>query len=68
MLNVAGKFGKCLMGMNYVLGDVPVTVKMRTGVKDGMPTVHKLMPRLRDWGVSSVAVGHPTFRDVDLLV
>jgi tRNA-dihydrouridine synthase 3 len=68
VLNVAGKFGKCLMGMNYVLGDVPVTVKMRTGVKDGIPTVHKLMPRLHDWGVSSVAVGHPTFRDVGLIV
>lgn len=64
---MAGKFGKCLMGMNYVLGDVPVTVKMRTGVKDGMPTVHKLMLRLHDWGVSSVAVGHPIPRDVGIL-
>lgn len=48
--------GKCLMGMNYVLGEVPVTVKMRTGVKEGAPTVHKIMPRLHDWGVSSIAV------------
>jgi tRNA-dihydrouridine synthase 3 len=44
------------MGMNYTLGDVPVTVKMRTGVKDNAPTAHKLMSRLHDWGVSSVAV------------
>jgi tRNA-dihydrouridine synthase 3 len=56
VLNVAGRFGKCLMGMNYALGDVPVTVKMRTGVRDNAPTAHKLMPRLHDWGVSSVAV------------
>jgi tRNA-dihydrouridine synthase 3 len=48
------------MGMNYTLGDVPVTVKMRTGVKDNAPTAHKLMPRLHDWGVSSVAVCPPS--------
>jgi hypothetical protein len=56
VLNMAGKLGKCLMGMNYALGSVPVTVKMRTGVKDGFPTAHKLMSRVHDWGVSSVAV------------
>jgi tRNA-dihydrouridine synthase 3 len=56
VLNVAGKMGKCLQGMNYCLGEVPVTVKMRTGVKDGAPTAHKLMPRLHDWGVSSISV------------
>ncbi|PVG01600.1 FMN-linked oxidoreductase [Serendipita vermifera] len=56
LLNMAGKLGKCLMGMNYALGSVPVTMKMRTGVKDGYPTAHKLMPRLHDWGVSSVAL------------
>ncbi|KIM28230.1 hypothetical protein M408DRAFT_70263 [Serendipita vermifera MAFF 305830] len=56
LLNMAGKLGKCLMGMNYALKDVPVTLKMRTGVRDGMPTAHKLMPRLYDWGISSVTL------------
>jgi hypothetical protein len=56
VLNMAGKLGKCLMGMNYALGPVPVTVKMRTGIKDGFPTAHKLMSRVHGWGVSSVAV------------
>ncbi|CCA72141.1 related to DUS3-member of dihydrouridine synthase family, partial [Serendipita indica DSM 11827] len=56
LLNTAGKMGKCLIGMNYALGDVPVTLKMRTGVKDGFPTAHKLMPRLHDWAVGSVTL------------
>lgn len=56
VLNTTGKLGKIVYGMNLALGSVPVTVKMRTGVKDGAPTTHKLMPRIRDWGVGSVAV------------
>ena len=62
MLNTAGKMGKCLIGMNYALGDVPVTLKMRTGVKDGFPTAHKLMPKLHDWAVGSVTVCYLPFR------
>ena len=38
--------GKILIGMNKALGEIPVTVKLRTGVKDGRNTAHKLMPRL----------------------
>ena len=40
--------------MNYALGDIPVTIKLRTGVKD---MAHKLMPRLAtEWGVGCVTV------------
>lgn len=47
-----------IIGMNKALGDIPVTVKLRTGVKDGRNTAHKLMPRLSpEWGVGAVTVG-----------
>lgn len=32
--------------MNKALGDIPLTVKLRTGVKEGRNNAHKLMPRL----------------------
>ncbi|KAG8823595.1 tRNA-dihydrouridine synthase 3 [Serendipita sp. 401] len=56
LMNSPGKLGKCLMGINYAMGSVPVTLKMRTGVKDGSPTAHKLMPKLHDWGIGSIAL------------
>ncbi|KAG8795075.1 tRNA-dihydrouridine synthase 3 [Serendipita sp. 399] len=49
----AGSGSACI---NNATGSVPVTLKMRTGVKDGVPTAHKLMPRLHDWGISSIAL------------
>ncbi len=57
MLDAPGKLGRIIVGMNKALGDIPVTVKLRTGVKDGKNTVHKLMPRLApEWGASCVTV------------
>ncbi|TFK31535.1 hypothetical protein BDQ12DRAFT_693979 [Crucibulum laeve] len=46
LLDTPGKLGKILIGMNRALGEIPVTVKLRTGVKDGRNNAHKLMPRL----------------------
>ncbi|KAF8352002.1 zinc finger dihydrouridine synthase [Amanita rubescens] len=46
LLDASAKLGKILIGMNKALGEIPVTVKLRTGVKDGRNTAHKLMPRL----------------------
>ncbi|KAI0923022.1 tRNA-dihydrouridine synthase 3 [Taiwanofungus camphoratus] len=46
LLDAAGRLGKIVVGMNKALGDIPVTVKLRTGVKDGRNNAHKLMPRL----------------------
>jgi tRNA-dihydrouridine synthase len=43
--------------MNRALGDIPVTVKLRTGVKDGRNTAHKLMPRLgQEFGAGCLTV------------
>ncbi|KAJ6483336.1 hypothetical protein C8R45DRAFT_1001123 [Mycena sanguinolenta] len=46
LLDNVNRLGKIVVGMNRALGDIPVTVKLRTGVKDGKNTAHKLMPRL----------------------
>lgn len=42
--------------MNRALGNVPLTCKLRTGVKDGQNNAHKLMPRVRDWGVQMMTL------------
>ncbi|KAJ7070230.1 zinc finger dihydrouridine synthase [Mycena belliarum] len=46
LLDNPNRLGKLVRGMSRALGAVPVTVKMRAGVKDGRNTAHKLMPRL----------------------
>ena len=57
VLDAAGKLGKILIGMNQALGEIPVTVKLRTGVKDGKNTAHKLMPRLAtEWSAGCITV------------
>ena len=40
------KLEKMLRGMNIVSGDTPVTVKIRMGTKDKVPTAQKLVDRL----------------------
>ncbi|KAG6889934.1 tRNA-dihydrouridine synthase 3 [Termitomyces sp. Mi166 len=57
LLDAPGKLGKILIGMNKALGDIPVTVKLRTGVKDGKNTAHKTMPRAAvEWGASCITL------------
>ncbi|GAA5853940.1 hypothetical protein JCM8547_008164 [Rhodosporidiobolus lusitaniae] len=57
LLAHANKLGKSLVGMSKVLGEVPLTIKIRTGVTNSSPTAHKLMPRLqKEWGVSAVTM------------
>ncbi|OBZ66915.1 tRNA-dihydrouridine(47) synthase [NAD(P)(+)] [Grifola frondosa] len=57
LLDAAGKLGKIIVGMNKALGDIPVTVKLRTGVKDGRNTAHKLMPRLGpEWNTAALTL------------
>ncbi|KJA22425.1 hypothetical protein HYPSUDRAFT_67097 [Hypholoma sublateritium FD-334 SS-4] len=57
LLDSAGKLGKILIGMNQALGEIPVTVKLRTGVKDGKNTAHKLMPRLAtEWSAGCITL------------
>ncbi|KIJ16316.1 hypothetical protein PAXINDRAFT_168462 [Paxillus involutus ATCC 200175] len=57
LLDAPAKLGKIIVGMNKALGEIPVTVKLRTGVKDGRNTSHKLMPRLSsEWGVRCITL------------
>lgn len=49
------RFEGILRGMTEVL-DCPVTVKMRTGIYKKNWNAHKLVPKLREWGVSMVTV------------
>lgn len=73
VLDAANKLGKIIVGMNKALGDVPVTVKLRTGVKDGKNTAHKLMPRLNaEWGAAALTVRSsirvPSYAMADVMV
>jgi tRNA-dihydrouridine synthase 3 len=46
--------------MNRALGEIPLTIKMRTGVKEGRNTAHKLMPRIgAEWNVAAMTVSQP---------
>lgn len=36
--------------------DVPLTVKIRTGVQEKMNVAHKIIPKIREWGASMVTV------------
>ncbi|KAI0080450.1 zinc finger dihydrouridine synthase [Panus rudis PR-1116 ss-1] len=57
LLDAAGRLGKNVVGMGRALGDIPVTVKLRTGVKDGRNNAHKLMPRLScEWGAAALTL------------
>ncbi|XP_061412035.1 tRNA-dihydrouridine(47) synthase [NAD(P)(+)]-like isoform X2 [Lethenteron reissneri] len=55
LMNRALKFEQIVRGMVSVL-DVPLTAKIRTGVQDKTNTAHKLIPELRDWGISMVTL------------
>lgn len=57
VLDAPNRLGKILVGMNRALGEIPLTIKVRTGVKDGKNTAHKLIPKLNPWGVSAITVG-----------
>jgi tRNA-dihydrouridine synthase 3 len=56
LLDNQAKLEKMVRGMNAVSDDIPITVKIRTGVKDGKPTAQKLIERL--------ALGSSEFRDL----
>ncbi|XP_056439122.1 tRNA-dihydrouridine(47) synthase [NAD(P)(+)]-like [Gadus chalcogrammus] len=49
------KFEQIIRGMNYVL-DVPLTVKIRTGVHEKYNVAHKLIPEMKKWGVSMITL------------
>uniref|UniRef100_A0A3Q2P8J9 tRNA-dihydrouridine(47) synthase [NAD(P)(+)] n=1 Tax=Fundulus heteroclitus TaxID=8078 RepID=A0A3Q2P8J9_FUNHE len=49
------KFEQIIKGMNYVL-DVPLTVKIRTGVQEKSNIAHKLIGEMKNWGVSMITL------------
>ncbi|GAA6076267.1 tRNA-dihydrouridine(47) synthase [NAD(P)(+)]-like isoform X1, partial [Tachysurus ichikawai] len=49
------KFQQIVRGMHSVL-DVPLTVKIRTGVQQNCNIAHKLIPELKKWGVSMITL------------
>jgi len=53
------KLSKILTGMNYALGEIPLTVKLRTGVKDGKNLAERVMLGLVGGhvGVGGITVG-----------
>ena len=55
LMGRAGKFGQIVKGMTSVL-DVPLTVKMRTGIYNDRNNAHTLVPKLKEWGVALTTV------------
>ncbi|KAG6849880.1 tRNA-dihydrouridine synthase 3 [Arthromyces matolae] len=57
LLDASNKLGKIVVGMNKALGEIPVTIKIRTGVKDGKNNAHKIMPKAAaEWGASCITL------------
>uniref|UniRef100_A0A8C1CNP7 tRNA-dihydrouridine(47) synthase [NAD(P)(+)] n=1 Tax=Cyprinus carpio carpio TaxID=630221 RepID=A0A8C1CNP7_CYPCA len=55
LMTRTSKFEQIVRGMNSVL-DVPLTVKIRTGVQQNCNIAHKLIPEMKKWGVSLVTL------------
>ncbi|NXF93010.1 DUS3L synthase, partial [Eubucco bourcierii] len=55
LMSRANKFEQIVRGMNSVL-DVPLTVKIRTGVQEKMNVAHKIIPKIREWGAAMVTL------------
>ncbi|XP_011491245.1 tRNA-dihydrouridine(47) synthase [NAD(P)(+)]-like isoform X1 [Oryzias latipes] len=49
------KLEQIIKGMHHVL-DVPLTVKIRTGVQEKSNVAHKLIPEMKGWGVSLITL------------
>ncbi|KAM9104814.1 tRNA-dihydrouridine(47) synthase [NAD(P)(+)]-like isoform 1-T1 [Megaptera novaeangliae] len=58
LMNRSAKFQQIVRGMNQVL-DMPLTVKLRTGVHERVNLAHRLLPELRDWGAALVTSVSP---------
>ncbi|KAK4684125.1 tRNA-dihydrouridine synthase 3, partial [Tremellales sp. Uapishka_1] len=57
LMDNPGRLGKFLVGMNRALGDIPLTIKFRTGVANNKPNAHKLIPRFAsEWGISAMTL------------
>lgn len=52
LLDAPAKLERMIRGMNTVSGEVPITCKLRLGVKDGKPTAQRTIERLAFGGSS----------------
>ncbi|XP_060069106.1 tRNA-dihydrouridine(47) synthase [NAD(P)(+)]-like [Ylistrum balloti] len=55
LMGKSNKFEQVVRCMKSVL-DIPLTVKMRTGIFDNKNVAHYLIPKLRKWGASLVTI------------
>lgn len=55
LLDAPSKLERMIRGMNAVSGEVPVTCKLRLGVKDGKPTAQRTIERLAFGGTSEAS-------------
>ncbi len=56
LLDAPGKLGRIVRGMNAVLGDTPLTIKLRTGT-GAKQTTHKIFAKAQtEWGVSAATL------------
>ncbi|NXL93246.1 DUS3L synthase, partial [Alectura lathami] len=55
LMTRSNKFEQIVRGMNAVL-DVPLTVKIWTGMQEKINMAHEIIPRMREWGASMVMV------------
>ncbi|KAH9500906.1 tRNA-dihydrouridine(47) synthase [NAD(P)(+)]-like protein [Bulinus truncatus] len=56
LMSKPGKLEQICRSVKGVIGDMPLTVKLRTGEHDGKNVAHNLIPRLRSAGVSMVTI------------
>ncbi|WWC61465.1 uncharacterized protein I303_104049 [Kwoniella dejecticola CBS 10117] len=57
LMEAPGRLAKILVGMNRALGDVPLTVKFRTGISNNKPNAHKLIPKFAtQWGAGALTI------------
>lgn len=55
LMGRSSRLGQIVRGMKSVL-EVPLTLKMRTGISDSKNLAHTLIPKLKNWGVDLVTV------------
>lgn len=55
LMGRVNRLEKIVKGM-VAVSDVPITVKMRTGIMEGNNTAHQVIPLLKEWGVDLVSL------------
>ena len=49
------KFERVVRSMSHVL-DIPLSIKLRTGIQQGNPNAHELIPKIKIWGANLITV------------